>query len=72
MGVIIYMEGQTMTPTDIINTRIERAIRELVDLDVTIAKASGQVSIGMAAAREMSITLKANAQRAIHSPITED
>lgn len=60
-----------MTPTDIINTRIERAIAELVDLDYTIAKVSGRVSFGMTKARDLSETLKANAQRAIHSPITE-
>lgn len=60
-----------MTPTDIINTRIDRAIRELIDIDVTIAKASGNVSVGFAEAREMSVNLKANAQIAIHSPIKE-
>ena len=58
-----------MTPTDIINNRIDSVIRELVDLDVTISTASGRVSLGMVNLREMSDTLKANAQRAIHSPI---
>lgn len=60
-----------MTPTDIVNTRIDRAIRELVDIDLTIAEASGRVSIGADVLEEISITLKANAQRAIHSPIKE-
>ncbi len=54
----------------ILEARIERAIKELIHLDVTIAQASGRVSIGMTDLRSMSNTLKDNAYRAIHEPIT--
>ena len=55
-----------MTPEDILNTRIDRAIREIVDLDHTIAKASGRVSFGMTEAKTLSALLKANARLGIY------
>lgn len=58
-----------MNVTDIVNTRIERAVRELYEIDKLIAESTGRVSITDSELRNLEDNLKANAQRAIHCPI---
>ena len=49
----------------LVNTRIDRAINELIDLDLTIAKASGNVSCGFAELKAMKQRLANNARIAL-------
>ena len=53
---------------DIIETRIDRAIMEILDIDMTLAKSTGNVSVGFKAIKDMQQTLKANAAKAVFSP----
>ncbi len=61
-----------MTALDLIEKRIEAAIRELVDIDMTLAQATGNVTIGLTKLRDLSDSLKANAAKAVHSPTVTD
>lgn len=56
------------TELDIIENNIDRLMKDIVEIDMRIAKASGNVSVGFRAIKEMSQTLKANAAKAVHSP----
>lgn len=56
------------TELDIIENNIDRLMKDIVEIDMRIAKASGNVSVGFRAIKEMSQTLKANAAKAIFSP----
>ena len=60
------------TELNIIENNINRLMCDLVEIDMRIAKASGNVSVGFAAIRNMSDTLKANAAKAIFSPTVTD
>lgn len=57
-----------MSTVDILETRIDRAIKELLDIDMNLARSTGNVSVGFSQLKEMSQTLKANAHKAVHAP----
>ena len=56
------------TELDILENSIDRLMKDIVEIDMRIARHSGNVSVGFTAIKEMSQNLKANAAKAIFSP----
>ncbi len=57
---------------ELVESQIERVIKDLLDLDYPIAQSSGNVSIGLTKLRDLSDTLKANAAKAVFAPKVTD
>ena len=51
----------------ILNGRIDRAINELIDIDVTLAQATGEIAIGFSKLYNMKRELGNNARKAVEA-----
>lgn len=58
----------SMNELSLLHGQIDRLISDLVDLDMKLAKATGNVSVGFAAIKEMKMNLANNARKAVFSP----
>lgn len=58
----------SMNELSLLHGQIDRLISDLVDLDMKLAKATGNVSVGFSAIKDIKMNLANNARKAVFSP----